>query len=288
MPRRQTTPKGSVQQGLVQPKPLRVNEKAALKTRLDDYYLRYCNVDFIGTDPIQFPHQFKNNPQQCELVALLAALFSFGRRETIIQTVNQLLDRMNGEPLDFVGRSPQHQKKQLKGFIYRFYQGEDIAYLCQQLNGIYEKHSSLSQLFQHAGQPDEKTDLKTRLSGFHQAIWGQPPKKLLQRNGLKFLLPNPASKGACKRLHMFLRWVIRQDDVDLGLWADVLSPAELLMPLDTHVAKQGRLLGLITRNSDDWQTVEELTGYLKEFCPEDPIKYDFSLFGLGIESAKAK
>jgi len=273
-----------------QPPQKRRPSNASLKALLDQYYTTYCTPDFITTDPIQFPHQFRHHPQACELVAFLTAMVSFGRRGTILATMTNLLDRMNGDPLAFLNLGPDKQQRQLAGFVYRFYQADDMAYLCRQLAHVYDTHSSLENLFMANGQSAEPAEdtVMTALTHWRQTLLGTPPQKLMNRNGLKFLLPNPALGGACKRFHMFLRWVVRHDAIDLGLWQKALSPHQLLIPLDTHVAQQARTLKLITRTANDHHTVVALTQQLRRFCADDPVKYDISLFGLGVNPAATR
>lgn len=262
-----------------------IKPPADTKALLEKYYRQYCTTAFIKDDPIQFPHQFKSTPRQTELVGLLAALFSYGRRNSIIQSITELLDRMNGDPLLFLELPEQKQKQQLKGFIYRFYTADDVLYLCQQLSALYNHHETLGDLWQYCQQTTRGSFLET-LALWHSQLWGTPSPKLLKRSGLKFMLPSPVQGGACKRFNMFFRWMSRKDNVDLGLWQNVLTPDQIYIPLDVHVGRQARALGLLSRKYDDWQSVVELSDNLRLMDFKDPIKYDFSLFGYGIEQSQ--
>jgi uncharacterized protein (TIGR02757 family) len=251
-----------------------------LKRFLDELVLQYNTPDFIPADPVSFPHRFRTDPDNCELVAFLAALLAYGRRSQILQTLDGVLARLGDNPRDYVEHfSAKAAKKDFADFVYRFNRGDDLVWLFGRLQALYGDFGSLEAAFAKAYS--QTPDLQSALTGFMDALMGEKPPPLLCREGLKFLLPHPKNNGACKRLHLFLRWMVRQDAVDFGLWK-ALPASALLIPLDTHVARVARQLQLTRRASNDWKTAEEITAVFRTFCPEDPVKYDFALFGAGI------
>jgi uncharacterized protein (TIGR02757 family) len=278
-------------QAFLRPKS-RPQNKTDLKGLLETHVTRYKTPGFIANDSISFPHRFKADPLACEWVGLLSALFSYGQRPLILKTINTLLAPMAGDPMGFLRQfDVKKDRKAFEGFVYRFNRDEDIVYLLWRLRLIYEEHASLEGFFQYVNRDAPDAPLKVRLARLMDGltpdlpIKGAPiPKRAY---GLKFLLAHPDNGGGCKRMNMFFRWMVRQDEIDFGLWRKALRPADLLIPLDTHVAKTARLLGFTQRNANDWRTAEEITAALRVLCPEDPVRYDFALFGLGISAKDA-
>lgn len=267
------------------PRGRRVGE---LQPTLDALVQQFKTPAFIATDPLQFPHRYAEDPKTCEWVGFLAALLSYGRRDKILETMEGVLARMDHDPAGFLqGFSPQRDSGLFADFVYRFNRGEDLVAVLARLQRVYTQSGSLEAFFQQDDTP--QTPLQERLGGFMDRFiaLGKPPGP-----GLRFLLAHPHRGGACKRLHMFLRWMVRQDGpgpdkVDLGIWHTALAPRELLIPLDTHVGQMARRLQLTDRNANDWQTAEEITAVLRQWCPEDPIRYDFALFGFGVSGHPA-
>lgn len=261
-----------------------LKETIVLKDFLDGLVTQYKTTAFIATDPISFPHRFRLEPKTCEWVGFLAALFSYGRREKILETVEWILGRMEGDPAGFLTDfHPKRDKKRFSNFVYRFNREEDLLALFSRLQHIYQEYGSIEQFFM-APSPKVELSLQEQLGDFMDRFiaLGESPSA-----GLKFLLAHPARGGACKRLHMYLRWMVRQDEpdtpsIDLGLWQRALKPSQLMIPLDTHVAQMARKLSLTQRNANDWQTAEEITAVFRLLCPEDPIRYDFALFGYNL------
>jgi len=197
-----------------------------MKKFLDDLVIEYKTAAYIPKDPISLPHRYLADPKACEFVAFLTALLSYGRRDFIIQTVDGLLAKMDHEPQAFLENfNAKRDQKLFKSFVYRFNKGPDIVFLMQRLQWAYREYESLENLFPADG------DLKTRMAGFLDLLIGDKP---LKTYGQKFLFAHPSQGGACKRMNMFLRWVVRQDGpnedrVDLGLWRKALTPAELMI-----------------------------------------------------------
>lgn len=250
----------------------------------DAMVTHYCHRGFIRQDPISFPHRYLNSSdwRDAEFAAFLASLFSYGRRDKILETLDGIFSRMGNQPVsELLDLSPEEMKRRFKGFYYRFNVADDLLFLLRRLSEIYQRNGSLKQHW--SGIHRETGDIRLSIHRFQEMLLHDgsalPPKTY----GIRFLFANPVRNSAAKRFNMFLRWVVRSDEVDMGLWSDVTSPAELMMPLDTHVASMVRRYRITQRKSNDWKTVEEITGYFRRFCPTDPVRYDFALFGLGLQ-----
>jgi uncharacterized protein (TIGR02757 family) len=240
---------------------------------------------FIAGDPIQFPHRFREQPRDAELVAWLAALFSYGQRQVFIPLLERMLRPLGPQPCEFLMNARLSElQRVVPDFRYRFNTHHDYLAVLITLQSIYQTHTSLERLMQSVHQPKTQTYAQ-QLQAFMNAV--SPATETLPpghgSNGLRFLLPWPKRGGSCKRLHMFLRWVVRppDDGVDLGLWRHALKPSQLLIPLDVHVAKAARALGYTQRNANDWKTVEAITAALRQRDPNDPVRFDRELFEWG-------
>jgi uncharacterized protein (TIGR02757 family) len=268
----------------------------ALKAQLDDWVVQYKTPAYILDDPIQIPYRYVDNAKACECVAWITALFSYGRRSVIIETVNTLFQIMDHDPLGFIEQfSPKRDAKLFQHFVYRFNTGEDVVFLLSRLQWIYKTWGSIEALFSSGLTPHPETgcpDLKTGIGNFLDAVLsGQTMPN--RRNGLRFLLAHPKHGGACKRFNMFLRWMVRQDlepelKVDFGLWRSGISPASLIIPLDTHVLKMNSLLGLTPHKGSTWKTAEALTAVFRAFNPADPVRYDYALFGYSLQQQASR
>ncbi|MBL7814585.1 MAG: TIGR02757 family protein [Saprospiraceae bacterium] len=248
-----------------------------LHTFLDDCYHKFNTPSFIEDDPISIPHRF-SKLQDIEITAFWTAMLAWGQRKTIINSANRLFDLMDNAPHDFIVNHIEKDRMRFLDFKHRTFQPIDALYFLEYLQHFYKQHDSLEYAFAQfltANTPS----VSEALIGFHNEFFSLP----VAPPRTKKHIATPASKSTCKRLCMFLRWMVRQDDqgVDFGLWTNI-KPAQLLMPLDVHVERQARRLGLLQRPQTDWQAVLELTENLKRFDPNDPVKYDFALFGLGI------
>jgi len=255
-----------------------------LKAFLDDKVAQYNRPDFIKNDPISIPHLFTQK-QDIEIMGFWAAILAWGQRVTIINKCKELIELMDGAPYDFIMNHEEPDLKKLLKFKHRTFNDIDTLYFIAFFRWHYEHFSSLEDAF----VPSEDFIVTTCLPG------GQIEDYLNHFRSYFFSLPDyphrakkhissPSQKSTCKRLNMFLRWMVRKDDcgVDFGIW-NKINPSELIMPCDLHVDRVSRKLNLITRKQTDWQTAVELTERLREFDPTDPVKYDFALFGLGIE-----
>lgn len=249
----------------------------------DNLVARYAQPEFIALDPISFPHRYRLHPdwRNVECAAFLAALLSYGRREAILKTLAQVFDRLGESPVAvLLAMSPQAIQKQFAGFYYRFNTAQDICFVLTRLAEIYQNGGSLKNVWERVCKQEDT--MQGRIHGFRKAFLTQGRVLPPNTYGMTFLFADPMQHSAAKRFNMFLRWMIRCDAVDLGLWQDVTDPCELMMPLDTHVAATVRKYQITKRKSNDWKTVEEITAYFRQLCPADPVRYDFALFGLGI------
>ena len=245
-----------------------------MKEFLDRLVKKYETKDFIKDDPIQFPHRFKGK-NDIEISALISALFAFGKREAFIQKLDFLFDVMQNEPYNFICAF-DNKNENLKNFVYRFVKGIDIICFLGSLNKLYcFDKSSIGELF---FEGREKNNMLEYASNYFYSCLNCKPEL-----GFCHLFARPQNGGAMKRMNMFLRWMVRKGPVDLGIW-DFIKPSELLIPLDVHVGNVSRSLGLLERNANDYKSVLELTKKLREFDSSDPVKYDFALFGAGINS----
>lgn len=243
------------------------------KSYLEELVEKYETTDFIKGDPIQFPHRFNKN-EDVEIAAFIASLFSYGNRKTFIIKLDELFGIMQNKPLGFV---LNFNPELLKGFNYRFAKDIDVIEVFRILNKLYKDDGGLKALFEHGYKLDNTilTMLKSVTDYFYLNV------KSDVGMGFYHLIPCAQKGGALKRLNMFLRWMVRKAPVDLGVW-NFIYPSELLIPLDVHVARVSREMGLLKRNSNDFKAVLELTQNLKQFDPSDPVKFDFAMFGLGI------
>jgi uncharacterized protein (TIGR02757 family) len=246
-----------------------------LKNFLDEKVEKYNCQDFITHDPISIPHLFSKK-QDIEIAGLFAATLAWGQRATIIRNCHSLMEKMDHAPHDFVVNHKQRDLKKLVGFKHRTFNVTDLLYFIAFLQHHYKKFDSLERLFLTDAQEE---NVGKGLVKFHDAFFALPDSPLRTRKHVA----TPERKSACKRINMYLRWMVRSDDkgVDFGIWKE-LTPAMLVSPVDLHVDRVARKLKLIKRKNVDWETALELTARLKKFDPMDPVKYDFALFGLGI------
>ena len=240
------------------------------KTELDKLVAKYETEDFIKDDPIQFIHQGKSK-EESELYGFIASLFAYGNRKMFIKKLEDIFQRADNDIVNYIKNG---DFSNLKGIEYRFSKENDIIPIFEILNKLYSESKGLEDLFSYAF--NSENFLQTVVDYFYS----RAPKTVGQ--GFYHMIPNPANGGAMKRMNMFLRWMVRKPPVDLGIWT-FMKPKDLLIPLDVHVARVSRNMGLLKRKSNDFKAVLELTDKLKEFCPEDPVKYDFAMFAFGVE-----
>jgi len=244
-----------------------------LKAFLEEKYLSYNNASFIPLDPISIPHRFSLK-EDIEISAFLVAIIAWGRRDMIIRNGNKLMKLMGESPYDFVMNS--HTK--LGGFKHRTFNEIDALHFIESIRNIYLNHNGLEGLFNNLLN-DHQDDIQASLSAFKKVFFSIAHERRTTKH-----IADPLKGSSAKRINMFLRWMVRKDNhgVDFGIWKQI-SPAVLYMPLDVHTGRVARRLGLLKRKQNDWKAVAELTNTLRKFDPQDPVKYDFALFGLGIE-----
>ncbi len=236
-----------------------------MKEILDNLVKKYETKDFIKYDPIQFPHRYKNKTD-IEISAFIASLFAFGKREQFIKKLDFLFN-LAQSPTELI---KDFKKYNLDEFLYRFIKSSDLIELLKILNKLYFiDKMSLEELF----------DGKNRL--YNATKYFYDNSTCSKSSGFCFMFAKPQNNSAMKRLNMFLRWLVRNGQVDFGIWKNI-KKSELLIPLDTHVARLSRKFKLLNRKQNDIKSVIELTEKLREFDPNDPVKYDFALFGLGV------
>lgn len=242
--------------------------KAELKDFLDHKYESFNNEAFIEEDPILIPHGFTKK-QDVEISGFLAATIAWGQRKTIINNAKSMMERMDHDPHSYVMEATENDMKSLNGFVHRTFNDIDLKHFVVALRRIYNDQG-LEALFQ-GGVLDGMQQLQQYF------FPGDHPVRTQKH------VANPLKGSSAKRINMFLRWMVRKDHrgVDFGLWKTV-KPSQLFLPLDVHTGNVARQLKLLSRKQNDWKAVEEITQALRKFDPEDPIKYDFALFGLGV------
>lgn len=244
-----------------------------LKEFLDKKVDEYNQPSFINDDPISVPHLFSKK-QDIEIAGFFAAVFAWGNRATIINKAKELMSLMDNAPYDFCRNYSDDDLKKLLDFKHRTFNATDLLYFIEFFNHHYSKHQSLEIAFTRHGEKVEQI-----LSGFYHYFFSleDVPSRTKKH------IATPERKSTCKRLNMFLRWMIRQDNrgVDFGIWKKI-SPSQLICPVDLHVARVARRFNLLERKQTDWRAALELTEHLRKFDKQDPVKYDFALFALGI------
>lgn len=279
------------------------------KAELDKLVKKYETKEFVYDDPIGIPNKF-NNKKDKEISGFMASLVAYGRREIFIKKLNQLLEIAQNEPYNFI---INFEPKILGDFNYRFGKPEDFAQIFEILKNLYKNDGGLEELFKYGyanknglinqqltlPQPSPKSgegavvrEAEPNCTNAGEVIdnmfipvtdYFYSRAKNPEALGFKFMIPDARKGSAMKRMCMFLRWMVRKGNVDFGIW-DFMPASDLLIPLDTHVARISREMGLLTRNANDFKAVIELTNNLKQFDPKDPVKYDFAIFGYGVNN----
>ncbi|UII27273.1 TIGR02757 family protein [Fulvivirga maritima] len=257
---------------------MNIADTEKLKHFLDTKVEEYNQPGFIINDPVSIPHLYKNK-QDIEISGFIAAVLAWGQRITIINKCKELFALMDNAPYDFIMNHEDSDLKRFLAFKHRTFNATDTLYFIEYFRSFYEKHESLEEAFLIGLGEDDET-VEAGLKNFHNQFFSLEDAPQRTRKHIA----TPERKSACKRINMFLRWMVRKDNkgVDFGFW-EKIKPSQLVCPCDLHVDRVARKLGLITRKQTDWQTAVELTAHLKKFDAEDPVKYDFALFGLGVE-----
>lgn len=250
-----------------------------LKSFLDEKVDQYNSLSFIAPDPISIPHQFSQK-KDIEISGFLAATIAWGKREMIIKNSNQIIKAMDNAPFEFVVNYNQSRDfKYIEGIKHRTFNDQDLNYFIKALQYCYQTYGDLESVFSSFITLESK-DMKEAIIGFRTVFF-----ELNKEDKFRTFkhVSNPGKGSAAKRINMFLRWMVRKDNkgVDFGIW-DSISPSILSCPLDVHSGNVARSLNLIQRKQDDWKALTELDNNLRLLDPKDPVKYDFALFGLGI------
>lgn len=247
-----------------------------IKEYLDELNERFNRPSFIEADPISVPHRYTRD-EDIEISAFLSATIAWGQRPTIVRNAHGIVNRMDDAPYQYIIQATDEDLRSLEGFVHRTFNAFDLRYFVLSLRNIYTHHGGLGGFFQERFL--QTRDLRVVLSEFRALFLESPYEARTSRH-----LSNIDRGAACKRLNMFLKWMVRQDacGVDFGIWKSIPSSA-LYMPLDVHSGTTARKLGLLERKQSDWRAVEQLTASLRQLDPSDPVKYDFALFCAGIE-----
>ncbi len=250
------------------------------KEKLQDFFNKkvkeYNQPSFIASDPICIPHLFTKK-QDIEIAGFFAAIFAWGNRTTIINKSKELMHLMQMQPHLFCLNASVTELKKLEGFKHRTFNTTDLLYCIEFFKQHYQQYDSLENAFMPANKSPES--IKEALSYFHHYFFSLEEAPLRTKKHIS----TPEKGSSCKRLNMFLRWMVRKDKagVDFGIWNNI-QPKQLICPIDVHVARVAKRFNLLDRKQTDWLAAEELTNYLKKLDPKDPAKYDFALFGLGV------
>lgn len=248
-----------------------------LKQFLNKKVTQYNRPDFIAADPICIPHSFSKK-QDIEIAGFFAAIFAWGNRTTIINKSRELMQLMHNAPHDFVLHHTKKDLQQLEGFKHRTFNTTDLLYCIEFFKFHYSNHTSLETAFTKWMHKKDET-VENGLNGFYNYFFSLPyvPERTKKH------IASPLKNSSCKRLNMYLRWMVRNDNkaVDFGIWKNI-SPSQLIIPLDVHVSRVAKQLNILQAKQADWQAAVELTGYLRNLDKHDPVKYDFALFSIGV------
>ncbi|WP_044210744.1 TIGR02757 family protein [Flammeovirga sp. OC4] len=245
---------------------------------LENSYKKYNQPNFIPDDPICIPHSFSKK-EDIEIMGFWAAVLAWGQRKTIINKCKELVSLMDNAPHDFIINHTESDLKPFLNFKHRTFNDVDTLYFLSFFQKHYQKYNSLEDAFL-IGYSEKDENVGNSLIAFHNYFFEDEDAPQRTRKHIA----TPARKSACKRINMFLRWMVRKDNqgVDFGIW-NTIQPSQLICPLDVHVERVSRKLKLLTRKQSDWNAAVELTENLKKIDQNDPVKYDFALFGLGLE-----
>jgi uncharacterized protein (TIGR02757 family) len=258
-------------------RPLKTRDASdrSLRDVLERIYVRYNRRSFVGTDPLQFAYRY-SNPRDIEIAAFLSAALAYGRVAQIHKSLADLFERMGRSPYDFVANGSEASRRHLAEFKHRFTTGDDIGDLFDRLRPALQEHGSIERFFSRGYRPDHE-NIVPALTRFCDQLCGVDR----QSRGVMYLLASPSRGSASKRLNLFLRWMVRKDDVDLGLWTSV-DKAKLIVPIDVHMARLCRIMGFHNSRTVSLSTALKITEAFARIQPGDPAKYDFALTRIGI------
>ena len=248
---------------------------------LEESVRHYNRVAFIENDPVSIPHLFTKKEDR-EISGFFAAVLAWGNRKTIIRNASRLMEQMDGAPYEFVMHHTTNELNRLAPFVHRTFNGGDCMFFIRSLRNIYRSHQGMEHIFTKGFR--QQSHPAAAIHEFRKVFF-MPRHELRTEKHLG----DPYRNSASKRICMFLRWMVRtdRDRVDFGLWKQI-QPGQLAIPLDVHTARVARALGLLRRKTNDWKAVMELTNALRQLDPADPVKYDFALFGMGVNERRGK
>lgn len=243
-----------------------------LKEILEERAELYNRINFIEDDPISIPHLFSKR-EDIEISGLLTAIISWGQRKTLIRNAREMMLRMDDAPFDFVMHHSEADLKRFQNFVHRTFNGNDCQFFIRRLGEVYRNHQSLESLFSIGNG-----SIYDGILNFRNVMFDT-----LVPQGTSKHLADPSTGSAAKRINMYLRWMVRNDKrkIDFGLW-NTIPMSGLMIPLDVHSGGVARKLGILQRKQDDWRAVEELTGFLRQLDAADPVRFDYALFGMGV------
>ena len=249
-------------------------KQSELKAFLDEKADLYNNPNFIESDPVQIPHLFSLK-EDIEIAGFLSATIAWGNRKMIIRNSHKMMDLLGNAPYDFVMSHSENDLERLEDFVHRTFNGSDFSTFIKGLQHIYKNHNGLESVF---SLHQEKDSLQKSIHEFRKLFF-----EIEHQNRTQKHISDPLNNSAAKRINMYLRWMVRNDQkgVDLGIWKSIPSSA-LSCPLDVHSGNVARKLGILKRKQNDGKALAELDAALRKFNSEDPVKYDFALFGLGV------
>ena len=248
--------------------------RSEIKSFLDEKVELYNCAGFIENDPISIPHRYTEK-EDIEIAGFLSSTIAWGRRDLILRKANLLMDLMEDAPHSFLKDASDAEWLRFENFYYRTFQPVDALYFLKALKNIYSEYPDMEALF---AEGMRQGGVKEAINHFREKFFSYSPQERTKKH-----YANVMKGSAGKRVNMFLRWMVRNDGrgVDFGIWK-AISPKGLYLPLDVHSGNVARGLGILKRKQSDWKAVEEVTAVLREFDPDDPVKYDFALFGLGV------
>ena len=250
----------------------------SLKEKLEEHY-KYFVKSKISPDPLEFPHRFVEE-RDIELSGFISSVFAYGNIKQIMISLEKIHSLISNQPNEFILKfDSKKDKKIFNGFKHRFYTSKDILELFIILNTIYQEYGSLKNYFYM--QFNQSNNIKDSIHLFSKGITSKISKNTNVSHGFKFMFPDPNKGSAAKRMNLFLRWMVRKDELDFGIW-DEIPTSELIIPVDTHVAKISRELKLTNIKNVSWKMAEEITNNLKKYDAIDPVKYDFAICHIGM------
>ncbi|NWG28405.1 MAG: TIGR02757 family protein [Ignavibacteriaceae bacterium] len=252
---------------------------SSLREKLE-YHYKAFDKSKLEPDPLQFPHLFKDE-KDIEVMAFIASICAYGNVKQINSSLKKFLELSDNKPFSFIQNFKLEKSNIGFSLVHRFYSSKDILQLYHLLNGAYDEFGSLKSLFQ-SGYNETDNNTKNAITNFSTFFLEKTKIEFGKVSaGIKFMFPLPEKGSACKRMNLFLRWMVRKDELDFGLWREIPT-SKLIIPVDTHIARICKQLKLTKRKNVSWKMAEEITENLKKFDPDDPVKYDFTICHIGM------